>query len=161
MRKKLFKNFFIFAIIFAIMLISAACDASENAGNGNIIGRWQTVIDLAEMYDMNKEDLSAAGFDVEALNYTLTYEFSEDGTLKISAENPLVGNSSQEVKYKAENGRIYVSPDFDSEIDETSYTEYEISEERLTLVSEGSANGENVQEEILDVIYPMVFTKID
>ena len=82
-------------------------------------------------------------------------------TLKISAENPLVGNSSQEVKYKAENGRIYVSPDFDSEIDETSYTEYEISEERLTLVSEGSANGENVQEEILDVIYPMTFTKID
>lgn len=146
-------------LLVAVMMFSLAACGKNSAKS--IIGTWKTEISAADMYGMNEEELIKAGFPAEALKFSMTYSFSEDGILTLTTGNETVGTSTQKVKYKAENGRLYTAADEDSEISEDTYTVYELSENTLVFTKVGPDDAIDGYEDVLAAIYPIKFTKID
>lgn len=154
------KNAKIIAFVLVAVLMFSLTACGKNSAK-SIVGTWKAEISAADMYGMNEEELIKSGVSADALKFSMTYAFSEDGTLTVTTGNESMGTTSQTVKYKAENGRLYTAPDEDSEISEETYTVYEFSDNSLVFTKVGPEDATEGYEEILAAIYPIKFTKID
>jgi len=70
--------------------------------------------------------------------------------------NEMISEFETEGKYKVEDGKLYMSEDLDSEIDEEVYETYEFSGDEFKLLE---SFGDEDAEEFKD-LYPIVFKKL-
>ncbi len=108
---------------------------------------FQAVID-SEGLNMTVEELLVAnGTNLDDL---LEEAFGEDDV------DAFVSELESEGKFEVKDGKLYMSDDLDSDIDEDEYETYEISENELKLTD---SFGEDV-EDGKDFIYPITFKKV-
>ena len=105
--------------------------------------------------------LEEAGVDMtveEALEESgMSIEDLMDEALGDELLDEITSGFESEGNFSVEDGKLFMSDDLDSDIDEDEYETYEISEDKLKLIK---YHGEEDLEGLED-LYPMTFKKID
>ena len=92
------------------------------------------------------EALAASGLSMDDLVDELKAEFAGEDTF---------AEFTNEFKYKAEDGKLYMSEDLDSEINTDTYNTYELKGNALTL----DIGNEDLDEEMAKYLFPMNLTR--
>lgn len=104
--------------------------------------------------DMTVEEmLAASGSSLEALKEELVSSIEEQDLVE-----DLIEESSEEGRFKAADGKLYMSAGLEYNVDENVYDTYVLDGDKLTLVEHVGDDAE--EDEINDLIYPMEFQKV-
>lgn len=102
--------------------------------------------DVLDVEEGVEEFLTSMGLDLDALMEEISAELVAEGTFD---------ELTSEGKYKAKDGKLYLSDGLDYEPDPAGYNEYKLEGDTLTLDA-----GTESEEDYAEFLFPMVLTRV-
>lgn len=133
--------------------VKAAFDALMEDLMDGMVEFLESEIENSGLNMTVEEMLAASGSSLEALEEEMISSIEEQGLV----EN-LIEDSSAEGRFKAKDGKLYMSAGLEYNVDENVYDTYVLDGDKLTLVE--YVGGDEEDTAVTKMVYPMVFTKV-
>lgn len=110
---------------------------------------------IAQMgLEMSVEDmLAASGMTLESMMDDLRQSLEDEGIIE-----EMIEESTDEGRFKAKDGKLYMSAGLEYGVDENVYDTYTLDGDILTLVTH--VGGEEKEQDLVQYVYPLVFNKV-
>lgn len=97
--------------------------------------------------------LAASGMTMESMMDQLKQGLENAGVME-----QVIEESTEEGRFKAKDGKLYMSAGLEYQVDENVYDTYTLDGDTLTLVTH--VGGEEEEQDLVKYVYPLVFNKI-